>query len=113
MPESHRRVALITGGSRGIGLGIAQALARNEWDLAINGVRTESEVQTVLQDLRRLGAEVVYCQGDLGQAVEAFKLAILRHKAAGWQETSCDSVLTSLEALKQLVQAPSDDQGQG
>ena len=51
--------------------------------------------------------------GDLGQAVEAFKLAILRHKAAGWQETSCDSVLTSLEALKQLAQAPSDDQGQG
>jgi hypothetical protein len=51
--------------------------------------------------------------GDLGQAVEAFKLAILRHKAAGWQETSCESVLTSLEALKQLAQAPSDDQGQG
>ena len=70
MPESHRRVALITGGSRGIGLGIAQALARNEWDLAINGVRTESEVQTVLQDLRSLGAEVVYCQGDVGQAVD-------------------------------------------
>jgi hypothetical protein len=51
--------------------------------------------------------------GDLGQALEAFKLAILRHKAVGWQETSCESVLASLEALKQLVLAPSDDQEQG
>lgn len=47
--------------------------------------------------------------GDLGQALEAFKLAILRHKATGWQETSCQSVLESLEALKQLALAPSDD----
>ena len=47
--------------------------------------------------------------GDLGQALEEFKLAILRHKAAGWQETSCQSVLESLEALKQLALAPSDD----
>ena len=36
-----RRVALITGGSRGIGLGIAKELAQNNFDLAINGTRDE------------------------------------------------------------------------
>jgi NAD(P)-dependent dehydrogenase (short-subunit alcohol dehydrogenase family) len=36
---SHNRTAFVTGGSRGIGLGIAQALAADGWRLAINGMR--------------------------------------------------------------------------
>ena len=43
---------------------------------------------------------------DLDTAFESFKLAILHHKVAGWQETSCDAVLAALEALKQLAIAP-------
>ncbi len=44
---------------------------------------------------------------DLAGAFESFQLAILRHKASGWQETSCDDVLASLDALKTLTLAPS------
>jgi hypothetical protein len=43
---------------------------------------------------------------DVGEAFEAFKLAILRHKLAGWLEISRDDLLGSLEALKQLALAP-------
>jgi hypothetical protein len=46
--------------------------------------------------------------GDLQDAFEAFKLAILNHKVAGWQEVSCDAVLATLESLKQLALAPSE-----
>lgn len=60
-----KKVALITGGSRGIGLGIAQHLANNGFDLAINGVRSQESVEDVLENLRKLGAEVIYCQGDI------------------------------------------------
>lgn len=63
-----KKVALITGGSRGIGLGIAIELAKNGFDLAINGVRDESAVANTLQDLRSLGADVIYCQGNLASA---------------------------------------------
>lgn len=60
-----KKVALITGGSRGIGLGIAEHLAKNGFDLAINGVREEASVKEVMAQLQGLGAEVIYCQGDI------------------------------------------------
>ena len=60
-----KKVAFITGGSRGIGLGIAEHLAKNGFNLAINGVREEELVKKVLENLRKLGAEVIYCQGDI------------------------------------------------
>lgn len=58
-------VALITGGSRGIGLGIARALAAEGWHLAINGVREESQLTQVLDDLRCTGVEVLYTRADV------------------------------------------------
>jgi 3-oxoacyl-[acyl-carrier protein] reductase len=69
------KVALITGGTRGIGLGIAQALADLGFDLAINGVREEQLVTEVLNDLRKKNIKVIYCQGDI--ATEASRKAIL------------------------------------
>jgi hypothetical protein len=45
---------------------------------------------------------------DLAEAVERFKLAIVHHRIAGWNEVSCQHVLDALEALKQLALAPAD-----
>lgn len=67
-------VALITGGSRGIGLGIAVKLAENGYDLAINGVREESEVQAVLGNLAESGAKVHYLQGDISKQTDREKI---------------------------------------
>jgi 3-oxoacyl-[acyl-carrier protein] reductase len=63
-----KKVALVTGGSRGIGLGIAEHLAQEGYDLAINGMRPEEAVQEVLQHLREAGGEAIYCQGDIARA---------------------------------------------
>lgn len=40
---------------------------------------------------------------DLADAVESLKLAILRHKMAGWREISAEGVLGALDALKELA----------
>ena len=69
-----RRTALITGGTRGIGLGIARALAREGWDLALGGVRPEAEVDGVLDEIRRQGAAVYYLQADLAQRGDRARL---------------------------------------
>jgi len=61
------RSALITGGTRGIGLGIATELAGNGYDLILNGVREENQVEQVLETLRGTGIKVIYCQADISQ----------------------------------------------
>ncbi|MFD2570557.1 3-ketoacyl-ACP reductase [Spirosoma soli] len=65
-----KKVAFITGGSRGIGYGIAEHLAKAGFDLAINGVRSEEAASDALANLRALGTEVIYCQGDIA-SIEA------------------------------------------
>ena len=59
-------IALITGGSRGIGLGIARSLAKQGYSLAINGMRPEDQVAETLEALRGFGVEVLYVPGDIG-----------------------------------------------
>ena len=62
-----KRVAVVTGGTRGIGFGIAQALAHEGFNLAVCGLRSESAVGDTLTALRKLGAEVLYCSCDVAQ----------------------------------------------
>ena len=62
-----RSVALITGGSRGIGFGIARELAANGFNVAINGRREPAEVAGAISELEKAGVEAIYLQGDVAE----------------------------------------------
>jgi NAD(P)-dependent dehydrogenase (short-subunit alcohol dehydrogenase family) len=64
------RVALITGGTRGIGLGVARSLAQEGFDLALCGRRPEADVQACLDDLRETGVSVFYARADVSNATD-------------------------------------------
>ena len=63
-----KKTALITGGSRGIGFGIAMELANAGFNLAINGVREESQVSGALEMLRARGTNVIYIRADISES---------------------------------------------
>jgi NAD(P)-dependent dehydrogenase (short-subunit alcohol dehydrogenase family) len=67
-PSGTRPIALVTGGTRGIGFGIARALAGGGWDLIVTGVRPAGEVGAVVDQLQALGSRVGYVAGDVSDS---------------------------------------------
>lgn len=72
--NENRKTAIITGGSRGIGLGIARELAREGFNLVINGRRPAGDVAEAIGELESLGAQVHYVAADIGSAADRQKL---------------------------------------
>jgi 3-oxoacyl-[acyl-carrier protein] reductase len=67
---ARRGAAIVTGGTRGIGLGIARALAADGWNLALCGVRAADAVRDVLQELERVGTQVMYVSLDISRTAD-------------------------------------------
>ncbi len=61
------KTALITGGARGIGLGISQKLAEEGWNLAISGRKEFNEVKDIINKLASFGNKVRYYQSDISK----------------------------------------------
>jgi 3-oxoacyl-[acyl-carrier protein] reductase len=68
--QQHDRVALVTGGTRGIGLGIAFKLAEAGFTLAISGRRSAEQVQSVLEKLRERSRRSIYIPADVASSAD-------------------------------------------
>ena len=63
------KVALVTGGARGIGRAIVLRLAHDGFDMAIN-VRQEETGKPVAQEVRAMGRKALTIAGDVSKSVE-------------------------------------------
>ena len=60
-----KQVALITGGSRGIGKAIANKFAKEGYNLVINYVSDNTDLQALTNEFKENGAEVLFVKADV------------------------------------------------
>lgn len=75
-----KKVALVTGASRGIGRGIALEMAREGADVVVNYTRSEQEAKAVGRSIEALGRRVVVVKADVSRAgeVEMMRKQVLK-----------------------------------
>ncbi len=73
MSDTHP-VALVTGASRGIGRGIALALAREQFNVIVNYASNVSAADEVTKLIEALGVKAVAVQADISSASDRAKL---------------------------------------
>ena len=74
--SSSRQVAIVTGGSRGIGRACARILAARGLAVVVNYVSDEKAAQSVVAEITAAGGQAIAVKGDVG--VEADVLAIFK-----------------------------------
>ena len=77
------KTAIVTGGSRGIGFGIASKLADEGWNIVINGMRPEEGVSDAMDALKAKGVEVAYARGDVGSTEGRVHIVQVGRQLAG------------------------------
>jgi NAD(P)-dependent dehydrogenase (short-subunit alcohol dehydrogenase family) len=75
--------ALVTGASRGIGRGIALALARAGWDVVVNYASNAAAAEEVAAEVERAGAKAAVVRADLGRSEDRTRLVEEAYAAFG------------------------------
>jgi 3-oxoacyl-[acyl-carrier protein] reductase len=103
-----KRVALVTGGTRGIGFAIAQCLAREGYDLALCGLRDGKTVAEPIAQLEKLGARVVYRQADVGDTAAHEPLVASVKEHFGWLNVLVNNAGIAPKVRADILEAPEE-----
>jgi glucose 1-dehydrogenase/3-oxoacyl-[acyl-carrier protein] reductase len=92
------KVALVTGGNRGIGKGIVEVLADEGADVAVNCIASKEQAQEVVDLVRSKGRRAIVVQGDVSKRddVEAMM-------AKAWKELGPLDILVNNAGIETIV----------
>ena len=106
----HNKVALVTGGGRGIGKAIALALAEEGCDVAVNYVSRKADAEQTAEAIEALGRRVLVVHGDVskGADVKAFVAAV--EKQLGPVDVLVNNAgRAAFESIEQMTEASWND----
>ncbi|MBT8228254.1 MAG: 3-ketoacyl-ACP reductase [Dactylosporangium sp.] len=102
------RVALVTGGTRGIGLGIARELAAGGFDVILCGRRPASEIEPVLAELSAGGQRASYLRADIGSAQDRAELLVGIRETVGAVNVLVNNAGVAPSQRRDLLEATED-----
>ncbi|HEX3346862.1 MAG TPA: 3-hydroxybutyrate dehydrogenase [Acetobacteraceae bacterium] len=86
------KVALVTGSTSGIGLGIARALAAEGADIMMNGFGEPTQIETLKGEIAgQAGGRVRYCPADIGKPAEIRDMVAQTERELG----ACDVLVNN------------------
>ena len=104
-----RRVALVTGGSKGIGKAIALRLARDGCDVTVN-YRTDRQLaQDVVDEIRKIGKEAMAIKADVGNATDVDAMMKATLSAFGKVDVLVNNAGVEVGEPCPLIQLGEDD----
>lgn len=83
MQISNRPLAVVTGGSRGIGAAIAKLLGASGYNVAVNYQKDEAAVRDVLANLTAAGSRAAAIQGDVSREADVVRLFEIAERELG------------------------------
>ena len=83
MQKTNQPVAVVTGGSRGIGAAIARLLGANGYSVAVNYAKDEAAVRQVLAGLTAAGSRAAAIQGDVSRESDVLRLFDIAERELG------------------------------
>ena len=92
------KVALVTGGSRGIGRGIAEVLADEGADVAVNYVSSQRQAEEVAEVVRSKGRRAIVVQGDVASRKDVEAMI-----DKTWQELGLLDLLVNNAGIETIV----------
>ena len=74
MLENNTKVALVTGGSRGIGAAISLALGKEGYYVVVNYNHNEEHANNVVKQITELGGSAITIQGNIAESTDCIKM---------------------------------------
>jgi 3-oxoacyl-[acyl-carrier protein] reductase len=102
----NSRVALVTGGGRGIGKAISLALAAAGCDVAINYVSREADARQTADGVRALGPRALVVHGDVSKSADVAALVAEVEKQLGSVDILVNNAgRAAFESIEQMTEA--------
>ncbi len=106
--SNQGKVALVTGGASGIGLGVALKLAEAGFTLAISGRRALEQVQSALDSIRRHSSASIYIQSDVSLPADRRNLLQTIEKSLGRLDILVNNAGIAPRARADILEAQED-----
>ncbi len=105
MSNTERKVALVTGASRGIGAAIARRLAKDGFNIVVNYAGSTAEAEALVTEIEKAGGRAVTAKADVSDAGAVARMFDAAEAAYG----GIDVLVNNAGIMKLASLAESDD----